>query len=161
MNPVRLSRASHRQRQGGLAMVEFAFCLPLLLLLLFATAEFGHFMTQYSTLNDSVRDAARYVAGAALEGTDGLLLRGGAWNTLVTQGQNLAVYGNVGGSGTALLPSLSVAQITVTEDTVNNNITVAAAYPYQSFFGASMPNFMGGSIGTNFTLSISTSMRAL
>jgi Flp pilus assembly protein TadG len=154
------TRASHR-RHGGLAIVEFVICLPVLLLLLFATAEFGHFLTQYSTLNDSVRDAARYVAGAALNGTDGRLVTGGAWNSLVSQGQNLAVFGNQGGSGTPLLPSLAVGQITVTEDTVNNNVTVTAAYPYQAFFGASMPNFMGGSIGTTFTLSISTSMRAL
>ncbi len=142
-------------------MVEFAISLPVVLLLLFGTAEFGHFMTQYSTLNDSVRDAARYVAGAALDGTDGLLVTGSAWSSLVTQGQNLAVYGNTGGTGTALLPSLNVGQITITEDTVNNNITVVAAYPYQPFFGATMPNFMGGTIGTTFTLSISTSMRAL
>jgi Flp pilus assembly protein TadG len=161
MSLVRLSRASHRRGQGGLAMVEFAISLPVLLLLLFATAEFGHLMTQYSTLNDSVRDAARYVAGAALDGTDGLLVTGGAWTPLVTAGQNLAVYGNAAGTGTALLPSLKVSQITVTEDTVNNNITVTAAYPYQPLFGASMPNFMGGTIGTTFTLSISTSMRAL
>jgi Flp pilus assembly protein TadG len=142
-------------------MVEFAISLPVLLLLLFGTAEFGHFMTQYSTLNDSVRDAARYVAGAALDGTDGLLVTGSAWSSLVTQGQYLAVYGNTGGTGTALLPSLNVGQITITEDTVNNNITVVAAYPYQSLFGTTMPNFMGGTIGTTFTLSISTSMRAL
>lgn len=142
-------------------MLEFAISLPVLLLLLFGTAEFGHFMTQYSTLNDSVRDAARYVAGAALDGTDGLLVTGSAWNSLVTQGQYLAVYGNTGGTGTALLPSLNVGQITITEDTVNNNITVVAAYPYRSLFGATMPNFMGGTIGTKFTLTISTSMRAL
>lgn len=157
---LRHSVASQR-RQTGLAMLEFAISLPVLLLLLFGTAEFGHFMTQYSTLNESVRDAARYVAGAALDGTDGLLVTGSAWNSLVTQGQNLAVYGNAGGTGTALLPSLNVGQVTITEDTVNNNITVVAAYPYQALFGATMPNFMGGTIGTTFTLTISTSMRAL
>ena len=151
--------ASHRQR--GLAMVEFVLSAPVLLLLLFGTVEFGHFLIQYSTLNDSVRNAARYVAGVALNGTDGLLKTGAAWNSLQQEGQNLAVFGNIAGSGTALLPSLAVGQITVTEDTVNNNIAVAAAYPYQSLFGASVPNFMGGSIATNFTLSISTTMRAL
>jgi Flp pilus assembly protein TadG len=151
--------ASHRQR--GLAMVEFVLCSPILLLLLFGTVEFGRFLIQYSTLNDAVRDASRYVAGAALNGTDGLLKQGAAWTSLQQEGQNLAVFGNKAGSGTPLLPSLAVANITVTEDTVNNNTTVAAAYPYQSLFGASMPNFMGGSIATNFTLSISTTMRAL
>ena len=151
--------ASHLQR--GLAMVEFVLCAPILLLLLFGTVEFGHFLTEYSTLNDAVRDAARYVAGSALNGTDGLLKQGAAWASLQQEGQNLAVFGNKTGSGTPLLPSLAVGQITVGEDTVNNNITVAAAYPYRALFGASVPNFMGGSIATNFTLSISTTMRAL
>lgn len=151
--------ASHRQR--GLAMVEFTISAPVLLLLLFGTVEFGHFLTEYSTLNDAVRDAARYVAGSALNGTDGLLKQGAAWTSLQQEGQNLAVFGNKAGSGTPLLPSLTVGQITVTEDTVNNNIAVAAAYPYQSLFGANIPTFMGGSIATNLTLSISTTMRAL
>jgi Flp pilus assembly protein TadG len=152
-------RTSHRQR--GLAMVEFVLCSPILLLLLFGTVEFGRFLIQYSTLNDAVRDASRYVAGAALNGTDGLLKTGAAWASLQQEGQYLAVFGNKAGTGTALLPSLAVGQITVSEDTANNNITVAAAYPYQSLFGGSMPNFIGGSIATNFTLSISTTMRAL
>lgn len=151
--------ASHRQR--GLAMVEFTISAPVLLLLLFGTVEFGHFLTEYSTLNDAVRDAARYVAGSALNGTDGLLKQGAAWTSLQQEGQNLAVFGNKAGSGAPLLPSLAVGQITVTEDTVNNNIAVAAAYPYQSLFGANIPTFMGGSIATNLTLSISTTMRAL
>jgi Flp pilus assembly protein TadG len=154
------SVASHR-RQRGLAMVEFAISAPVMLLLLFGTVEFGHFMIEYSTLNDSVRDAARYVANVALNGTDGLLVQGGAWTTLVGQGQNLAVYGNLSGTGTPLLPSLAPAQIAMTADTATNNISVTATYPYQSLFGAAMPNFMGGSIATNFTLTISTTMRAL
>ena len=152
-------RASDRW-QRGLAMVEFAISAPVVLLLLFATVELSHFIIAYSTLNDAVRDAARYVAGAALQGTSDLIVQGNAWSTLVTQGKNLAVFGTVSATGSPLLPSLSVANITVTEDIVNNNITVLASYPYQSLFGGSMPNFFGGSIATNFTLSISTTMRA-
>ena len=154
------SRLSVR-RQRGLAMVEFVITAPVLLLLMFASVEFGQFMIEYSTLSDAVRDAARYVAGGALNGTDGLLKTGAAWNTLVGQGQNLAVYGAVAGGATALLPGLTTAEVTVAEDTTTNNITVTATYPYNSLFGASMPNFLGGSIATNFTLSISTTMRAL
>jgi Flp pilus assembly protein TadG len=147
--------------QQGLAIVEFALSLPVLLLLMFGTFEFGHFLIEYSALNDAVRNAARYVAGAASKGTDGLLVRGGAWNTLATQGRNLAVFGNIAANGPAVLPSLDTGQITVTQDTATNNVTVAAAYPYQSLFGAAIPTFMGGSISTTYTLAISTTMRAL
>jgi Flp pilus assembly protein TadG len=160
MSAQRHTQGSHR-RQRGLAMVEFAISAPVLLLLMFGTVEFGHFMIEYSTLNDAVRDAARYVASVALNGSDGLLVQGSAWTTLVGQGQNLAVYGNLSGTGTPLLPSLKPAQIAMTEDTATNNISVTATYPYRSLFGAAMPNFMGGSIATNFTLTISTTMRAL
>jgi Flp pilus assembly protein TadG len=149
------------RRQRGLAMVEFALSVPVLLLLVFGTFEFGHFLIEYSALNDAVNNAARYVAGAASAGTDGLLVTGGAWGTLATQGQNLAVFGNIAGNGAAVLPGLDVGQITVTEDTANNNVTVAAAYPYESLFGAAIPTFMGGSISTTYTLAISTTMRAL
>ena len=82
--------------------------------------------------------------------------------TLATQGQNLAVFGNIAGTGAAVLPSLNVGNITVSEDTVNDNITVLAAYPYQPLFGAVIPTFMGGGgISTAFTLNISVTMRAL
>jgi Flp pilus assembly protein TadG len=143
-------------------MVELVMTAPIVLLLLFGTVVFGEWLIQYSILNDAVRDAARYVAGAASNGTDGTLIQGAAWTTLVNQGKNLAVYGNVNGIGTAKLPGLTVANIGVAEDTANFNITVSTTgYTYQSLFGASMPSFSGGTIATDFTLSISTTMRAL
>jgi Flp pilus assembly protein TadG len=160
-----------RRRQRGLAMVEFVVTAPMLLLLLFGTVVFGEFLIDYSTLNDGVRNAARYLAGAAPNGTDGTLITGTAWSALADQARNLAVYGNVNGNvnGTGpLLPGLTVAEITVTPVPADpttvpsyNEITVSAAYPYQSLFGASMPNFFGGAIATNFTLSLSTTMIAL
>lgn len=150
-----------RHNQRGLAMVEFALAAPPMLLLLFTSVEFGHFLIQYSTLNDSVRNSARYVANEALSGQSGVLLQGSAWTTVVTEAKNLAVYGNTGGTGVALLPSLTVSQITVSQTATTNNVSVSAAYPYQSLFGASMPDFFGGTLATTFTLSISTTMRAL
>ena len=156
----RLSSTSSRE-QRGLAMVEVALTAPVLLLLLFATAEFSRMMIHYSAINDSVRDAARYVAGKALAGSTGLLVQGVAWTNLVTEGKNLAVYGNVAGAGAPALPALTVGQIAVTADTVNNNITVTSTYPYQAIFAGSMPTFVAGAISTNFTLSVSTTMRAL
>lgn len=151
--------AFHHQR--GLAMVEFAISVPVILLLMFGSFEFGHLMIEYSALNDGVRNAARYVAGAALQGTADTMVTGGQWSTLAQQGQNLAVFGNIGGTGNAILPALTAGQIAVTQDTVNRNITVVASYPYVSLFGGDIPTFTGGSISTAYTLTISTTMRAL
>lgn len=149
--------------QRGLAMVEMVMTAPILLLLMFGTVVFGEFLIDYSALNDGVRNAARFVSGAANNGTDGTLLdpASAKWTSLVSGARNLAVYGNVNGTGTALLPGLGVGQITVAQDTANDTITVSAAYPYTSLFGASMPSFFGGTISTNFNLQISTTMRAL
>jgi Flp pilus assembly protein TadG len=143
-------------------MVEFAISVPVILLLMFGSFEFGHLMIQYSALNDGVRNAARYVAGQALQGTADTMATGNQWSTLVTQGTNLAVFGNIGGTpATPIFPGLSVGAITVSEDIVNRTITVAASYPYASLFGGAIPTFTGGSISTAYTLTISTTMRAL
>ena len=161
MNEERCVRACRRS-QNGLAMVEFVLSVPVLLLLMFATFEFGHFLIQYSTLNDAVRNASRYVAGKALDGTTGDLTTGANWSSLASQGSNLAAFGNIAGTGAAVLPSLTTANITVTEDTANKYITVTAAYPYQALFGAVIPTFRGGGgISTAFTLNISVTMSAL
>lgn len=150
-----------RHRQSGLAMVEFAISVPVLLLLMFGSFEFGHFLIEYSTLNDAVRNASRYVAGKALADTSGDLVTGAAWSTLVTQGTNLAVFGNIAGTGSPVLPALAGGVITVSEDTANHNVSVAAAYPYQPLFGAAIPTFMGGSISTTLTMNLSVTMKAL
>ncbi len=86
------------RRQRGLAMVEFAISAPVILLLMFGTFEFGRLMTQYSALNDGVRNAARYMSGKALSGSGGGMLTGTQWSTLVTEGTNLAVFGNIVGT---------------------------------------------------------------
>jgi Flp pilus assembly protein TadG len=150
------------RHQRGLAMVEFAISVPVILLLMFGSFEFGHLMIEYSALNDGVRNAARYVAGAVLQGTADTMVTGSpGWTDLVRQGQNLAVFGNIGGTGSAILPGLTTGRVSVNEDTLNRNITVIANYPYVSLFGGAIPTFTGGSISTAYTLTISTTMRAL
>jgi Flp pilus assembly protein TadG len=161
-----------RRWQRGLAMVELVMTAPILLLLLFGTVVFSEWLIQYSILNDAVRDAARYVAAKAYNGSTGALLQGADWTTLVNQGTNLAVNGNVngnvGGNFPPVLPGLTALNIIVGQDPATLTITVSTTgtvntpgYRYRSLFGASMPSFFGGRIATNFPLSISTTMRAL
>jgi Flp pilus assembly pilin Flp len=50
-----------RRAQGGNAGVEFALLLPLLALILFGTIEFGRVWHDFHIVNQSVRDAARYL----------------------------------------------------------------------------------------------------
>lgn len=56
-----------RKRTRGMAMVEMIFVLPLLILLVFAIAEFGLMFSRWLTLSNAVREGAR--AGVAWRGS--------------------------------------------------------------------------------------------
>ena len=57
-------------KSRGVAAVEMAVVLPLILLLLFVTAEIGRGFMQYNTLTKSVRDSARYLGQTLLQAMD-------------------------------------------------------------------------------------------
>jgi len=149
------------RRQRGFALVEFAIAAPILLFLTFGSFEFSHYLLQYSRLNDAVNNGASWLATQALQGSDGVLATGSAWSTLVTQTQNMVVYGNAAGTGTPVLPSLTKGEVTVSEATSANTVTVSVAYPYISLFGGAIPTFTGSSISTTYTLSITATMEAI
>jgi hypothetical protein len=89
-------RKSGSGTQRGTAIVEFALVLPLLILLSILVVELGRALYQYNTLAKSVRDAARFLSMQSP-------------NTQVAQAKNLVVFGNPEGTGTPLVPGLSVA----------------------------------------------------
>ena len=149
------------RRQRGFALVEFAIAAPILLFLTFGSFEFSHYLLQYSRLNDAVNNGASWLATQALQGSDGVLATGSAWSTLVTQTQNMVVYGNAAGTGTPVLPSLTKGEVTVSEATSANTVTVSVAYPYISLFGGAIPTFTGSSISTTYTLTITATMEAI
>ncbi len=66
--------------QKGVALVEFALVLPLLLLLTFLATEFGRAMYEYNALTKVARDAVRYLS-VQMPGTK------------ITEARNLMVYG--------------------------------------------------------------------
>ena len=94
-------------RQRGIATIEFAICAPILLLLMLATAEVGRMLIQYNTLNKAVRDGARYAVREAADGSTGTVA---ITNTVRTNTQNLVVTGTMAGTGTPLLPGLTVGE---------------------------------------------------
>ena len=56
----RIVRAAHRQHsEDGTSVVEMAFVLPLLLLLVFAIGDFGIAYTRWNSLTNAVREGAR------------------------------------------------------------------------------------------------------
>lgn len=89
-----------KNKQTGVALVEFALVLPLLLLLTFIVTEYGRALYQYNILTKSVRDAARYLSTQ---------IPGDATKYAIAR--NLVVYGNPAGSGTPLAIGLSTEQV--------------------------------------------------
>ena len=96
-----------RNRQSGVAAVEFALLLAFLLVpIVYGTTEIGRAFYQYNTLVKASRAAAREYTLAGRSGTVG------SRETLATC---LAIYGHVpcGGGDAPLLPGLSEALVTI------------------------------------------------
>jgi hypothetical protein len=83
-------------------MVEFAIALPVMLMMLAGLAEFGRFFYTYTTLTSAVRAGARHACKWE---------RNASWTFPETS--NMVVYGDFGGSGTAILPGLTTANVVV------------------------------------------------
>lgn len=93
-----------RQRQHGVALVELAIMLSLLLAITFGITEFGRAIYTYNTLAKATRDAARYLSTQAA---------GNA--TSYTTATNLAVYGTptVGSTQAPLAPGLTSSMVSI------------------------------------------------
>ena len=91
-------RIVRRGPQAGVAIIEFALVVPVLLLLSMLAIEFGRAMYQYNALTKSVRDAVRYLS-IQLPGTG------------IAEARNLVVYGNLTGTGAPLVPGLTAGHV--------------------------------------------------
>jgi Flp pilus assembly protein TadG len=87
-----------RTRQRGVALVEFAFVLPLLLVLSLIATEMGRAVYRYNTTAKAVRDAVRYLSVQ----TPG---------THINEARNLIVYGNTAGTGPMLDTALGADKV--------------------------------------------------
>jgi len=107
---IRIARRAYRQRwlsrflraDRGTQLVELAIVLPIFLMLLGATAEFGRYFYEYTTLAKAARGGARYLATAAVKTTED------------TNAKNIVVFGNPAGTGTPILSGLSEANVVIT-----------------------------------------------
>lgn len=147
----------HSQSQRGVAMVEFAIALPLLLLLLLAIAEFGRMLYHYNNLLQANRDAVRYLAGKA-------------WNSnlgqveidpvLEARTKNLAVYGTPTPQGSTVVPGLTTGDVQVSP-VGTEHVQVRISYVFRPVIGNGLPALIGNAIPLNFPLVATTVMRGL
>ena len=105
---TRRSRRLHwlsrfRSDERGVQLLETAIVIPILLVLFGAVAEFGRYFYEYTTGAKAARVGARYLAAKSVN--SGI--------NYEAQAKNLVVYGNIGGTGTPVLPGLSTANVQV------------------------------------------------
>lgn len=146
------------KRERGIALVETVICLPVLLFVMLAAGEITNVFIQHSTLTKAVRDGSRHAAGQAINhGAKVFDLNAG----LVNETRNLVVFGNASGSGTPVLPNLTVGAVTVL-DAGGEIVEVRASYAYTGIIGAVLPAFgFGPDHSLGFNLEASIRMRAL
>ena len=104
--PRRLGRLARMDRLGkderGVQLVELAIVLPIFVILFAATAEFGRYFYEYTTLAKASRAGARYLATSAVNAAED------------TTAKNIVVYGNSAGTGSPVLPGITTANVTIT-----------------------------------------------
>lgn len=140
-------------KQKGTSTVEFAFVLPLLLLLVVMVSEFGTMLYRKNAVTKSVQIAARYLSDNAVGNSNTI--------TEIGNAKNLAVYGNIAGSGVAVAPNFTPSQIVVSNPDAQH-VQVTASYSYDSL-GASLNALMqlatGSGSSADSTLNASSVMR--
>lgn len=156
-----MSPVTGKQTQQGVAMIEFAIALPLLLLLLLGIGEFGRMLFQYNSLLQASRDAARYAAGQAWNATLGQVDLNA---DLQAEIRNVAVYGVPSAlAGFApVVPDLNASHVSVQQVAADSRyVQISIAYPFQPVIGNVLPSFYGDDIALNVTLNATVVMRAL
>lgn len=93
-----------RRDESGLQLVEVTIVIPILLILFGATAEFGRFFYEYTTLAKAARGGTRYLSVSPVIASKD------------AEARNIVVFGNPEGTGTAILPGLTTANIQIVRD---------------------------------------------
>ena len=144
-----------RSDERGVQLVEVALVIPVMLLLFGAVAEFGRYFYEYTTAAKAARVGARFLASKSVNSSTNYEL----------QAKNLVVYGNIGGTGSPVLPGMTINNVDIqyagvtsgVPDTVTVNIV---SYQHQSIvnLGALLKNT---ALSTNVDVKPSVTMRYL
>jgi len=95
----RLAGIAHNER--GVQLIELAIVLPIFMILFAATAEFGRYFYEYTTLAKAARVGARYLVTAKVDCAEAGIAR------------NLIVFGNKAGTGSPILTDLKPTDVSI------------------------------------------------
>lgn len=142
-----------RRDESGVQLVEAAIVLPIFLVLFAATAEFGRYFYEYTTLAKASRVGARYLSTSPV---------GSAGDTTA---KNIVVYGNPSGTGSPLLPDLATSHVVITREggvpLLPQRVTIKiVGYEHQPLFDVGALTGIDG-LSTNVAVQPSVTMRYL
>jgi hypothetical protein len=141
------------QRQHGVALVEFALIVPLILIIVLITADIGRALYQYNRVVKSVRNASRYLTTQAPDNADA-----------ATRARNLVVYGSTTGGSVPIDPGLTGDKVRIPETTCvgaapNPVIRVVQITVTGYTFSPMIASFFGHDFGAISFSDISATMR--
>ena len=93
-----------RRDERGVQLVEIAIVVPILLMLFAAVGAFGRYFYEYTTLAKAERVGARFMAAKSIDSVS---------TDWVAATKKLVVYGNTAGTGTPVLPGLTINNVDV------------------------------------------------
>jgi Flp pilus assembly protein TadG len=90
-----------RKDERGVQLVELAIVLPIFVMLFGATAEFGRYFYEYTTLAKASRAGARFLATSAVNSVED------------AKAKNIVVYGNTTGTGAPILSGMTTGNVVI------------------------------------------------
>lgn len=141
-----------KKSQRGVALIEFALILPLLLMLAMVITEFGRALYLYHNATKAVRDAVRYLSLQTPK-------------THIAEAVNLVVYGDPDGATIPLDKNLTAAHVVINDASWKfegaapaiNTVTVrVTGYTYVPM----LSSMFGFAVGTLTFSDITATMRS-
>jgi Flp pilus assembly protein TadG len=90
-------------------MVEFALASTMLISVMFGTFRFGYTFYQYNQLVTAIRGGTRFASNQKLVDQGNGIVP----TNFQTPVQNIVVFGNIGGTGSSIVPGLTTANVKV------------------------------------------------
>lgn len=103
--------------ERGIQLAELAIVLPVLLIMFAATAEFGRYFYEYTTLSKAARTGTRYLITSKINCFE------------ATQAKRLVVYGNKAGTGAPLIEGLTTDHVTVSPNSSTSDVCEGGPVP--------------------------------
>ncbi|WP_299804711.1 TadE family protein [uncultured Shewanella sp.] len=161
-------RLSGFQKQKGLATIEFTLLVPFFLLIIFATAEFGRGLYQYSQLTRMIRDAARHLSQSVITTGNGVpadstgKVLDANCNNCITETKMILKHG-ANSVSPLLLNEIDTAVITIEESPLGSGIMVISVdYDWSPIFFDQLSGFgLGDGIDLSFNLNSTYAVRAI